>query len=76
MKCPHCKKKLSNNDVTGLEDPIVYDGISWYMCNLCMNIWKRFEWIPEVGDRFKHFIKEFKKRKKKFNTGTHKKGII
>lgn len=31
----------------GIEDPYVYDGISWWKCGKCANIWKRFPWSPE-----------------------------
>lgn len=30
----------------GIEDSLVYDGISWWQCGQCSHIWKRFPWSP------------------------------
>jgi hypothetical protein len=38
----------------GIEDPYVYDGISWWQCGECSHIWKRFPWSPEYkGNKVK-----------------------
>ena len=31
----------------GIEDPMVYDGVSWWQCSKCSWRWKRFPWSPE-----------------------------
>ena len=31
----------------GIEDPEVYDGVSWWKCHACGHVWKRFPWSPE-----------------------------
>jgi hypothetical protein len=35
--------------IIGIEDPIVYDGISWWKCFSCEHVWKRFSWSPEYS---------------------------
>jgi hypothetical protein len=35
--------------VIGIEDPDVYDGISWWECPDCKHIWKRFLWSPDYN---------------------------
>ena len=34
----------------GIEDPMVYDGISWWKCPDCEHIWKRFPWSPDFNE--------------------------
>lgn len=33
--------------VIGIEDPKIYDGISWWKCPDCKHVWKRFPWSPD-----------------------------
>lgn len=35
----------------GIEDPKVYDGISWWKCGTCSYIFKRFPWSPEFKQK-------------------------
>ena len=34
----------------GIENPYVYDGVSWWKCGACAHIWKRFPWSPEYKE--------------------------
>ena len=31
----------------GIEDPLVFDGISWWQCCECKHVWNRFPWGPD-----------------------------
>jgi len=37
----------------GIEDPEVYDGISWWKCPDCEYVWNRFPWSPEYKENKK-----------------------
>lgn len=63
--CPKCNISLIGEEIPekdkrhfssthfrkeiGIEDPMVYDGVSWYMCPDCRHVWKRFPWSPEYS---------------------------
>ena len=71
--CPECKADLSYKHgketyyhTIGIEDPYLYDGISWWFCPKCTHAWKRFEWSPdpETSKTLKEFRKSYKKQLK------------
>ena len=52
--CPNCKKswryevglgkkKEVYSHLIGIEDPKLYDGISWWMCPFCKTKWNRWD---------------------------------
>ena len=47
--CPHCKADLTYmvegkkySRLAGIEDPMKFDGISWWSCPECGKVWDRF----------------------------------
>jgi predicted Zn-ribbon and HTH transcriptional regulator len=51
--CPKCKKNWKYqrkgekySRLIGIEDPKVYDGVSWWMCPFCKSKWGR--WSGEL----------------------------
>jgi len=48
--------------VIGIEDPELYDGVSFYMCPDCHTVWDR--WTCEKSDRdFSKMIKQIEAKK-------------
>lgn len=76
--CPNCNVSLRGDRIPeniaehyygthwdrkiGIEDPYVYDGVSWWLCPDCGHLWKRFPWSPEysgdVSELLKHYRRE------------------
>lgn len=68
--CPNCNANLQGSPIPkdqqhlfgathfgrkiGIEDPMVYDGVSWWGCPDCNHVWKRFPWSPEYKGEFKY----------------------
>jgi len=47
VTCPECNAQWRDNDgygvnLVGLEDPWLYDGVSFWQCTKCMTTWDRF----------------------------------
>ena len=34
----------------GIEDPMGYDGVSWWRCPDCDHVWKAFPWSPDYRE--------------------------
>lgn len=68
--CPNCNANLQGkpipkkdqhlfgathfSEMIGIEDPYVYDGVSWWACKYCNHVWKRFPWSPDYKGEFKY----------------------
>lgn len=41
-ECPECGGSWDSSGLVGIEDPRIYDGISWWRCAHCGATWDRW----------------------------------
>jgi len=47
-RCPECNALWRDDDgggvhIVGIEDPFIYDGVSYWQCTKCETTWDRFK---------------------------------